>query len=121
MQYDLGRKLLASASDIEVLMQPFMYASANDLETPPELLEAVSHCMSMLSPEDQNVLYEIFYDRVTYEVLADNLNIKAKSHAWRKTRIALGRLKTEMLKHPIFIEINERQNGQPKGTKGNTQ
>ena len=56
MQYDLGRKLMSSASDIEVLMQPFMYASADDLETPEELLEAVSYCMSMLSPDDQNVL-----------------------------------------------------------------
>lgn len=110
MKYEPTLKLGIDASDIEILMQPFMYSTHEDNGPDWDLLDAVSDCMSMLDEDDQRVLYEIFYDRVTYETLAANLNIKAKSHAWRKTRIALERLKAEMLKHPVFIEINERNN-----------
>lgn len=120
MKYEPTLKLGQEATDIEVLMQPFMYATSDQLEPDWDLLDAVSECMSMLNEDDQRVLYEIFYDRVTYETLASNLNIKAKSHAWRKTRIALERLKAEMLKHPVFIEINERNNDKPNTVKDTT-
>lgn len=120
MKYDPLNKLGQGASDFEILMQPFEYSTSDQLEPNWEMIDLVFNCMSSLDEHDQRVLYEIFYDRVTYETLAQNLNIKAKSHAWRKTRIALERLKAAMLKHPVFIEINERNNDKPTTIKDNT-
>jgi DNA-directed RNA polymerase specialized sigma24 family protein len=99
MKYDPRKKLNQHSSEWEILMMPF--AEEHHLEKDNwEIIDIVSSCLSTLSEEDQKVLYAIFYDRVTYEELKTDLNIKAKSHAWRKTRIAMERLKEKILEHP---------------------
>lgn len=80
-------------------MHPF-YEPPSDPDW--DLLEVVADCMHELSDNDQEALYGIFYDRTTYEQLADTLGIKAKSHAWRRTQQALENLKNKLLEHPAF-------------------
>lgn len=107
MKYDPTSKLSQQSSDIEILMMPFANVYSEELEPDWDMMDIVSECMSTLNEEDQKVLYAIFYDRTTYEELASNLNIRAKSHAWRKTRIALQRLKEKLLEHPAFENMKD--------------
>ena len=105
MKYDPRKKLNQHSTEWEVLMMPFAYESEAS-ETNWEMVDMVMECVKTLDENDQRVLYEIFYDRNTYETLANNLGIKAKSHAWRKTQQALDRLKTAILKHPLSQNFN---------------
>lgn len=88
-------------------MMPFAYMDASDLGADEERVDAIAEAMTKLSEEDQWILYRIFYDRETYQELANNLGIKAKSQAWTKSKTALSRLKEELLKHPLFEEYGE--------------
>ncbi len=117
MKYDPTNKL--GISEIELLMMPYTDTDITDLEPNWELVDAVTQAMSMLTEEEQWVLYRMFYDRVTYEELKNNLGIKAKSHAWRKTRLALESLKTELLKNPLFEKMkdNNGKTNRPRTTK----
>lgn len=92
---------IGSFSAIEELMQPFY-----ELPEDPNwgVLDLVSQCIMELPQADQDALYGVFYDRLTYDKLADTLGIKAKSHAWRRTQQALEKLKYKLLEHPEFIE-----------------
>lgn len=111
MKYDPTSKL--GITDIELLMMPFNDLQATDLEPNWEMIDAVTQAMSMLKEEEQWVLYRMFYDKVTYEELKNNLGIKAKSHAWRKTRLALESLARELHKNPLFDKMKE-ENGRPR-------
>lgn len=117
MKYDPTNKI--GISEIELLMMPYIDTDITDLEPNWELIDAVTQAMSMLTEEEQWVLYRMFYDRVTYEELKNNLGIKAKSHAWRKTRLALESLKTELLKNPLFEKMkdNNGKTNRPRTTK----
>lgn len=118
MKYDPTSKL--GISDIELLMMPFNDLDSTDLEPDWNIIDAVTEAMSMLSEEEQWILYRIFYDRVTYEELTNNLGIKARSHAWRKTRLALEKLKTILLENPQFhhMKDNNGKESKPRRTKG---
>lgn len=89
------------ASFYEILMQPFM---DNDMSAPTdwELIDLVQEVFDTLDDADKEILNEIFFQQNTYEVAKDNIGIKAKSHAWRKTRRALNNLKTALLKNETF-------------------
>ena len=87
-------------TEIELLMQPF---SVKHNETDWELIELVQEIMSTLSEADQEALHGIFYQRNTYQELASELGIKAKSHAWRKVDSALANLKKALVKDERFI------------------
>jgi hypothetical protein len=117
MRYDPTSKL--GYTEIELLMMPFVDTDTSVLEPDWERLDAVGQALSMLTEEEQWVIYRMFYDRVTYEELKNNLGIKAKSHAWRKTRLALESLKNELLKNPLFQEMKD-DNHQPNETKSPT-
>lgn len=80
---------------------------ASDLGPDNDVVDAIADAMQKLSEEDQWILYRIFYDRETYQELANNLGIKAKSQAWTKAKTALERLKKELLKHPLFQQYGE--------------
>ena len=85
----------------ELLMQPFM---DNDMSAPTdwELIDIVQEVFDTLDDADKEILNEIFFQQNTYEVAKTNIGIKAKSHAWRKTRRALNNLKKALLEHETF-------------------
>lgn len=85
---------------VEFLMaEPFHQA---DAETDWLLIDIVSACYDRLEEEDRRVLHEVFFLRSTYEDTAKNIGIKAKSHAWRKTRKALDNLQKELTQDENF-------------------
>lgn len=89
------------ASFYEILMQPFM---DNDMSAPTDnrLIDIVEEVYVTLKDDDKKILNEIFFQQNTYEVAKTNIGIKAKSHAWRKTRKALNNLKTALLENEKF-------------------
>ena len=93
-------------TEIELLMQPF---SVKHNETDWELIELVQEILSTLSEADQEALHGIFYQRNTYQELASELGIKAKSHAWRKVDSALANLKKALVKDERFIGMMGEQ------------
>lgn len=105
MKYDPKNK--SGITDIELLMMPFIDIEPADLEPDWNKIDAVTEAMSMLDEEERWILYRVFYDRVTYEELTNNLGIKARSHAWRKTRLALEKLKTILLNNPQFKNMKD--------------
>lgn len=80
-------------------MQPF---SPDETDTDWELVDIVSAAYDKLSDDDKQVLHEVFYARSTYEETAENIGIKAKSHAWRKTHRALGNLRNNLVADDNF-------------------
>lgn len=89
------------ASFYEILMQPFM---DDDMSAPTdwELIDLVQEVFDTLDDADKEILNEIFFQQNTYEVAKTNIGIKAKSHAWRKTRRALNNLKKALLENETF-------------------
>lgn len=73
--------------DIEWLMQPLIYD--NPEKETWELVDLMNGIMSTLSDVDQEMLYLVYTERKTFQEAAQIVGIKAKSHAWRKTKIAL--------------------------------
>jgi DNA-directed RNA polymerase specialized sigma subunit len=76
----------------------------NDMSAPTdwELIDIVQEVFDTLDDADKEILNEIFFQQNTYEVAKTNIGIKAKSHAWRKTRRALNNLKKALLEHETF-------------------
>lgn len=95
----------SASTEMELLMIPYVDSSIEDRYPPQDLLDCVRACWEKLSPQDREILEFIFVERLTFETLAEKLNIKAKSYAWRKTRIALQKLKILLLEDEQFIEI----------------
>jgi len=81
------------------LMQPF---TADEPDTDWELVDIVADAYDKLDDNDKEVLHEVFYARSTYEETAENIGIKAKSHAWRKTRKALENLRNNLVADDNF-------------------
>lgn len=84
---------------IERLMQPF---ASDEADTDWELVDIVAAAYDKLGDDDKQVLHEVFYARNTYEETAENIGIKAKSHAWRKTQRALGNLRNQLVSDTSF-------------------
>lgn len=97
MKYD--PKAPVGRDFFERLMQPF--ATEED-DTDWELVDIVASAFDKLNDDDKEVLYEVFYFRNTYEETAENIGIKAKSHAWRKTHRALGNLRGNLVADDNF-------------------
>ncbi len=86
----------------ERLMQPF---TVDETETDWALVDIIANAFDKLDDNDKQVLHEVFYVRSTYEETAENIGIKAKSHAWRKTQKAL-----ENLRNNLVADDNFRRN-----------
>jgi len=84
------------------LMQPF---GNDELDTDWDLVDIVAAAYDKLDDNDKEVLHEVFFIRSTYEETAENIGIKAKSHAWRKTQKAL-----ENLRNNLVADENFRRN-----------
>lgn len=93
-------------TDIGFLMMPYAY---DHDDTNWELVELVQATLSTLTKSDQDALEGVFYQRKTYQELASDLGIKAKSHAWRKTDSAIKNLKKALLANEKFIEMMEEK------------
>ena len=85
----------------EWLMMPF---AETQPETDWELIDIISSVLSTLSEADQKALHGVFYERKTYQEVAEDFGIKAKSHAWRKTDTALKNLKRALLADDTFVQ-----------------
>jgi len=89
------------ASFYEILMQPFVDDGIS-APTDWELIDLVQGVFDTLDVADKEILNEIFFQQNTYEVAKTNIGIKAKSHAWRKTRKALNNLQKALLENETF-------------------
>lgn len=76
----------------------------SDKDTDWELVDIVTEAYDTLGDADKQILHEIYFLRSTYEETAENIGIKAKSHAWRKTRKALDNLRMALLDNEKFME-----------------
>lgn len=115
MKYEPSSKF--GVTEIELLMMPFHDLDVTDMEPDWDIIEAVNEAVAKLTEQEQWVLYRIFYDKITYEELANNLGIKAKSHAWLKVKNALESLKTEILKNPLFENLKDEKDRPARTTK----
>lgn len=89
--------------DIEWLMQPLIYE--NPEKESLELSELMADVMNSMDSVDQAMLQLIYYERKTFQEAAGELGIKAKSHAWRKTKLALDRFGEAIQNNPRIMEI----------------
>jgi RNA polymerase sigma factor (sigma-70 family) len=86
-------------TETEWLMQPH--------EEVPNLdeshIDAVALIIDKLSPRDRQVIEAIFFERKSYQQLADRLGC-SKPHAWRITQAAMNRLKSLLLESTSITE-----------------
>jgi DNA-directed RNA polymerase specialized sigma subunit len=97
-------------SQYALLMQPFNYDDPADWEPDWELLDIVGETIALLSPQDRKVIIGIYYMRMTFEELAEHIGTKAKSHAWRKHKQAIGNFTKALESNPKYIEHQQRKN-----------
>lgn len=93
------------SSETEMFMMTNFRYDWDNNDTQHELEDILAETTSKLCEEDRLILYEIFYEGKTYEELSGILGIKAKSHAWSKTRRAMDRLRELLSENPRFMEI----------------
>lgn len=89
--------------DIEWLMQPLIYE--NPEKESLELSELMSDIMNSMDEVDQEMLQLIYYERKTFQEAAQELGLKAKSHAWRKTKVALDKFADAVKNSPQIMEL----------------
>ena len=89
--------------DIEWLMQPLIYE--NPEKESLELSELMSDIMNSMDEVDQEMLQLIYYERKTFQEAAQELGLKAKSHAWRKTKVALDKFADAVKNSPHIMEL----------------
>lgn len=98
------------SDETEWLMQP--YEVANDFDDDINLLDAVADAVASLDDADKEMLYLIYYERKTFQQAARAVGISAKSHAWRKTKIALGKLEVILKENPKIMELLHNKYGE---------
>ena len=89
--------------DIEWLMQPNIYE--NPEKESLELSELMADVMYSMDETDQEMLQLIYFERKTFQEAAQQLGLKAKSHAWRKTQSALDRFAETIKSSPQIMGI----------------
>lgn len=91
-------------TDMQALMEAAPGDQIEESKTELQILrEAVVDCIDTLSEKDRFVIDAMNSERIRLEDLAERMNISV-THAWRLQQQAYGRLKEEMLKHPIIRE-----------------
>jgi len=85
---------LVNLSEWEELMIPSNSQYRIEKDTRKwDQIERVSMAIQMLTPQSRFIIESLFYDRCSYQELADRLGLKAKSHVWRLAQKALEELK----------------------------
>jgi len=103
---------IAGTSEIELLMQPFVYDSPEDWQPDWELLDIIAETVEELSPQDKEIVIGVYYMRMTFEELAAHIGTKAKSHAWRKHKQAMENFAFKLKTNPKFIQYMEETDDQ---------
>jgi DNA-directed RNA polymerase specialized sigma subunit len=92
---------------IEWLMMP------NETERPvvdnDEIINLVKDTLSSLDDIDQQMIQLIYYERKTFREAAQLVGIKAKSHAWRKTKSAMEKLEMALRSNANLMELMEKK------------
>jgi DNA-directed RNA polymerase specialized sigma subunit len=74
-----------------------------------ELIELVRELLSTLDDIDQQMIQLIYYERKTFQEAAQIIGIRAKSHAWRKTKAAMKKLESTLRSNAGLMEILEKK------------
>ena len=107
MKYEPANKLNPENAT-EWLMMPFAITEfGNDWE----MIDMIQETLSTLSEADQAAIQGIYYERQTYQELAETLSIRAKSHAWRKADSALKNLRKAILNNEELMSVLREKYG----------
>lgn len=68
------------------------------------LVDAVSEAIAILGDIDQQMLHLVFYERKSFQQAAKATGLKAKSYAWRKTKLALDNLEEILRSNPKLMQ-----------------
>jgi DNA-directed RNA polymerase specialized sigma subunit len=74
-----------------------------------ELIDTVREILSTLDDIDQQMIQLIYYERKTFQEAAQIVGIKAKSHAWRKTKSAMRKLETALRSNVGLMNLLEKK------------
>jgi DNA-directed RNA polymerase specialized sigma subunit len=74
-----------------------------------ELIDTVRKILSTLDDIDQQMIQLIYYERKTFQEAAQIVGIKAKSHAWRKTKSAMRKLETALRSNVGLMNLLEKK------------
>jgi DNA-directed RNA polymerase specialized sigma subunit len=74
-----------------------------------ELIELVRDLLSTLDDIDQQMIQLIYYERKTFQEAAQIIGIRAKSHAWRKTKAAMKKLEATLRSDVGLMELLEKK------------
>ena len=72
-----------------------------------EMVALVREILSTLDDIDQKMIQLVYYERKTFQEAARIIGIKAKSHAWRKTKSAMEKLENALRSNAELMEILE--------------
>jgi DNA-directed RNA polymerase specialized sigma subunit len=72
-----------------------------------DMVALVREVLSTLDDIDQQMIQLIYYERKTFQEAAQTIGIKAKSHAWRKTKAAMEKLEDALRSNAELMEILE--------------
>jgi len=92
---------------IEWLMMPHQVVVP--LVDNDELIELVRELLSTLDDIDQQMIQLIYYERKTFQEAAQIIGIRAKSHAWRKTKAAMKKLEATLRSDVGLMELLEKK------------
>lgn len=91
----------------EWLMMP------NETERPivdnDDIINLVKDTLSSLDDIDQQMIQLIYYERKTFREAAQLVGIKAKSHAWRKTKSAMVKLEEALRSNVELMDLMEKK------------
>lgn len=76
-----------------------------------EIIALVRETLSMLDDIDQRMIHLIYYERKTFQESAKIVGIKAKSHAWRKTKSAMDKLEFALRNNAELMDKLEMKYG----------
>jgi len=72
-----------------------------------DMVALVREVLSSLNDIDQQMIQLIYYERKTFQEAAQIIGIKAKSHAWRKTKSAMEKLENALRSNAELMELLE--------------
>lgn len=72
-----------------------------------DMVALVREVLSTLDDIDQQMIQLIYYERKTFQEAAQIIGIKAKSHAWRKTKSAMEKLENALRSNAELMELLE--------------
>lgn len=100
---DMADPTLYGKDTTEWLMQP--NAPEHEPSDPDEIVAILREVLSTLDSTDQRMIHLIYYEQRTFQEAARQIGLRAKSHAWRKTKAAMERFGETLRNNPRLMEI----------------